>query len=92
MRGFGKILHPVQGGFAARAAYYLAELNAIHAFRDGNGRAQSTFLALLAARAGHPLAFDRMEPASFLAAMVRSFFGEKEPLTEQIRAMLDEFG
>jgi cell filamentation protein len=41
--------------FAERATHFLAELNAIHAFREGNGRAQLTFFALLADRAGHPL-------------------------------------
>ena len=29
--------------FAARAAHILAELNAIHPFREGNGRAQTSF-------------------------------------------------
>lgn len=46
--------------FAAEAARFLSTLNAIHAFREGNGRAQTTFLALLAARAGHPLDLDRL--------------------------------
>jgi Fic/DOC family len=32
---------------------FLAVLNAIHPFRDRNGRTQLAFLALLAARAGH---------------------------------------
>ena len=35
--------------FAGNAAHFLAELNAFHPFREGNGRAQLTFLALLAA-------------------------------------------
>jgi cell filamentation protein len=46
-------------GFAGRGAHFLAELNAIHAFREGNGRAQLTFFALLADRAGHPLDFPK---------------------------------
>jgi fido (protein-threonine AMPylation protein) len=39
--------------FAKQAAHFLAELNAIHPFREGNGRTQLTFLTLLADRAGH---------------------------------------
>jgi cell filamentation protein len=39
--------------FAKQAAHFLAELNAIHPFREGNGRTQLTFLTLLAERAGH---------------------------------------
>ena len=33
--------------FADKAAHFLAELNVIHAFREGNGRSQLTFFALL---------------------------------------------
>lgn len=38
--------------FANRGAYYLGELNAIHPFREGNGRAQREFIGQLAAAAG----------------------------------------
>jgi fido (protein-threonine AMPylation protein) len=34
--------------FAENAVHFLAELNAIHAFREGNGRTQLSFFALLA--------------------------------------------
>ncbi len=33
--------------FAGEAAHFLAELNAIHPFREGNGRTQLSFLTLL---------------------------------------------
>ena len=42
--------------FATHAAHFLAALNAIHPFRDGNGRTQLAFTAMLAAHASHPLA------------------------------------
>jgi len=48
------------------AAAFLAWLNAIRPFREGNGRTQLTFIALLAAQAGHPLDLSRLEPARFL--------------------------
>jgi cell filamentation protein len=48
--------------FAERAAHLLAELNAIHPFREGNGRAQLSFVAALADQAGHPFAFERIDP------------------------------
>ena len=38
--------------FATKAAHFLAVLNAIHPFREGNGRTQLTFLTLLAERPG----------------------------------------
>src|SRR3954454_14526001 len=42
--------------FAEGAAHFLAELNAIHPFRDGNDRTQLAFMAELAASTGHPIA------------------------------------
>jgi cell filamentation protein len=34
--------------FCQRAAYYLGEINALHPFREGNGRAQCVFVRELA--------------------------------------------
>jgi cell filamentation protein len=70
--------------FARDAAEFLATLNAIHPFREGNGRTQTLFLALLADYAGHPLDLEKLSPEPFLAAMVRSFRGELKPLRAQI--------
>ncbi len=55
------------GDFAAGAAHFLAELNAIHPFREGNGRTQLTFLSMLADNAGHPLDLDRLDTDAVLA-------------------------
>ena len=41
--------------FATQATHFLAELNAIHPFRDGNGRAQLAFIAVLGDQAGYPI-------------------------------------
>jgi cell filamentation protein len=74
--------------FARRAAHFLAELNAIHPFREGNGRTQLVFLALLADRAGHPLDLDRMNPATMMAAMIESFGGEEGSLADLIAQLI----
>ncbi|AGK56948.1 filamentation induced by cAMP protein fic [Hyphomicrobium denitrificans 1NES1] len=70
--------------FAAAAAHFLAELNAIHPFREGNGRTQLTFLTLLAHQAGHPLDLDKLEPDAVLQAMIASFGGDEIDLTNII--------
>ena len=80
--GFLRGLQP--GTFAARGAHFLSQLNAIHAFREGNGRAENAFFALLAAEAGHPIAFERAQPAAFLGAMVHSFGTDTHRLEAQI--------
>ena len=75
--------------FARRSAHVLAELNAIHPFREGNGRTQLTYLALLAARAGRPLSLERMNPKAMLAAMVASFTGDEAPLASLILELME---
>lgn len=73
--------------FAARAADTMAEINAIHAFREGNGRTQRAFMEELAKQASHTLDFgavsrERMIQASIAAneqsdpAMMRRMFDE----------------
>jgi cell filamentation protein len=74
--------------FANEAAHVLAELNAIHPFREGNGRAQLTYLTLLAARAGHTLALEHMDPATMLAAMIESFKADERPLAKLIAELI----
>ena len=46
-----------EGEFAEGAAFYLGEINAIHPFREGNGRTQREFIRQLALTAGHPLSW-----------------------------------
>jgi cell filamentation protein len=74
--------------FAAKAAHFLSELNAIHPFREGNGRTQNIFLALLADRAGHPLDFERLDPQAMLAGMIASFRGDERPLRDLLLGLI----
>ena len=47
---------------------FLAALNHLHPFRDGNGRAQRTFLSQLAVAAGYRIHWTAMDPAENIAA------------------------
>lgn len=69
--------------------HILAELNAIHPFREGNGRTQLAYLILLARQGGHPLALERMEPETMLAAMVASFQADEAPLAALIERLIE---
>lgn len=73
--------------FAIKAAHFLSELNAIHAFREGNGRTQLSFLAVLAHHADHPLNFDKLDPAEMLDAMIASFDGNESDLANIIQRL-----
>ena len=74
--------------FSHKAAHFLAELNAIHAFREGNGRSQLSFFALLANNAGHPLNLDRLDPGEMLAAMIASFDGDEQKLAAVVLELI----
>jgi cell filamentation protein len=74
--------------FADGASEFLATLNAIHPFREGNGRTQVIFLALLADRADHPLDLECLAPGPFLDAMVQSFSGNSAPLRDQVKMLI----
>jgi cell filamentation protein len=75
-------------GFASAAAHFLAELNAIHPFREGNGRTQLTFLKLVATAAGHSIEFSRLDAPAMLQAMIASFAGNEKPLARLIRQLI----
>jgi hypothetical protein len=49
--------------FTSRLAHYLGEVNALHPFRAGNGRAQRAFFGQLASDAGYTLPWQSLDPA-----------------------------
>jgi len=76
--------------FVVQVARFLAELNAIHPFREGNGRTQLSFAGLIGAASGQPLQLSRVNPRAFLRAMVASFGGNLEPLARELSLLRKE--
>ncbi len=74
--------------FAKRAAAFLATLNVIHAFREGNGRTQLSFMIVLAERAGHNIDIARLDPEAMLRAMILSFQAEEGSLADIILQLI----
>ncbi len=74
--------------FLDAATDFLAELNAIHPFREGNGRSQLSLMYLLGQRAGHPLILTRINRDTFMPAMIASFLGDNGPLKNELRKLL----
>ena len=68
--------------FVDRLAHYLAEVNALHPFREGNGRAQRTFFAQLAANADYRLDWQLIEPHQNVDASTAAMQGDEKPLRE----------
>ena len=72
----------------SRLAYYIGEINTIHPFREGNGRAQRAFIRELAARNGYRLVFDNVTPKEMVVASNDTFHHEYDKMEEVIRKSL----
>ncbi len=77
--------------FSRRAAHYLAELNALHPFRDGNGRALRALFSQVAHDSGYTIVWKHMTQAEMLEASRRSFSGDLAPLTTLIQRNLHRY-
>jgi cell filamentation protein len=82
------VTSPTKTIFAERAALLLAEINAGHPFREGNGRTQMAYLKLLAATAGYGFNEDALNPDVAMSAMIASFAGELAGLARLIEDLI----
>jgi fido (protein-threonine AMPylation protein) len=56
-----------RGVFTERLTLYLGEVNAVHPFREGNGRAQRAFFDQPASEAGFTLNWQHLGPPAYSA-------------------------
>jgi cell filamentation protein len=56
-----------------RLSFYLSEINALHPFREGNGRSQRVFISYLAKVAGYELNFEGISQEKMIELSVRAF-------------------
>ncbi len=61
-----------------RLAHYYIEVNAIHPFREGNGRTQRAFFTQLTSDAGYALSWARMNAEHNIAACIAGFHGDEQ--------------
>jgi cell filamentation protein len=74
--------------FLERLTSFLSELNAIHPFREGNGRTQLSFVGVLGERSGHPFHFEGLNRETYLPAVIESYLGKLQPLRDELRKLL----
>lgn len=72
-------------GFLGRLTHYFAEVNAIHPFREGNGRTQRAFFRQLSHEAGWPIDWSDLDPDENIRASMASLRGDNDVL----RVVLD---
>ena len=66
--------------FCVRMAYYMGFLDAIHPFRDGNGRTMRLYFSQLAEQAGYELMFNKVTKEELLEADIAAFNCNYAPL------------
>ena len=59
--------------FSERAAYYLGEINALHPFREGNGRVQREFINHLARANGYVIDWTGISSEAMTQASIEAF-------------------
>jgi cell filamentation protein len=73
------------GPMAAGLAWTYGEINALHPFREGNGRAARALLGIVAERAGWRIDWTKTEPLGWIEASRASLRGDYDPLTDIFR-------
>jgi cell filamentation protein len=66
--------------FAERASFYLAELNMIHPFREGNGRTLREFIRCLALEVGYDFDWSLVDNKLLLGATITAINKDLKPL------------
>ena len=76
------------GTFASRLAYYFAEINALHPFREGNGRTQREFIRQLAYQNNYLITYSGTTQDEMIAASRASFKLDYAPLERLLLSCL----
>lgn len=76
--------------FVQRIAHYYCEINVLHPFREGNGRAQRIFFEQLALHAGYLLAWEATDAESWRAANQAGVAGDLQPLEQVFAKVVSE--
>lgn len=77
-----------QPDFVEKLTYYASELNALHPFREGNGRTTRLFLDLLCNNAGYFIDFSLASRRAILHADTEAFAGNLQPLHDLYRQIV----
>jgi len=76
--------------YIMRFAHYYSEVNLLHPFREGNGRAERVFFSLLAQRRGRHVAWDLLDPGQAIKACIRAYNGDESQLVKLLTPLLSE--
>lgn len=72
-----------------KLAFYLGEINVVHPFREGNGRAQRVFIQYLAQIAGYSVNFANVTAKEMIEASAAAFDCDYHKMTELFRKITE---
>ncbi len=75
--------------FVRHLAHYYSELNVVHPFREGNGRAIRTLLSMLAEDLGWNIAWGDMDRKENIAACIAGYNGDEKPLSQMLSKIIE---
>lgn len=78
--------------FIDKLADYMTDINALHPFREGNGRTQRTFFKELSAAAGYNLDFDKADKDVAITADIAAMNGNMKILKNMLSRIVEEVG
>ncbi len=77
--------------YIKKLAHYYSELNVLHPFREGNGRATRTFISILAyASRRMYIDWGKISPEGNISACISGYNGDEEPLAALLRSVTFE--
>jgi len=84
LKGLGKTK------FIERTAFYMGEVNALHPFREGNGRTAREFFRQLSLSANYLLDFGKTDNEKLLIADIEAFNGRYDDLVKILEMAINE--
>lgn len=74
--------------FINELAYFMAEMEALHPFLDGNGRTTRYFFTDLAKKAGYDIVWNATDPDKYLEANIAAVEGDYQPLIDVLEEIV----
>jgi cell filamentation protein len=90
LRGENFLLGLERRPFIDRLTYYLGEVNAVHPFREGNGRTQRAFFEQLARDAGFTVNWQHLDAARNVEASAAIMRGDAEPMRKLLDTLITD--
>jgi len=81
-----------KSAFISRIAYYMGEINALHPFREGNGRTQRLYFRYLCQKCGYYLEFHSIAKETLIKADIMAFNRDYSLLIEVLDKVVSKEG